>query len=120
MEVLTMECDQRACITCGIVKNMFKDFYICKKSYRRECKVCFIKKNVQYQQKVKYWKKRFIDREKTISYSYEYYQNHKEKFKEYRKTFIDKHPGYYKQYHQNRAQAIKNKKNPHGIDHVDH
>ena len=97
--------EKKICSRCGEDKILFNDFYMCLGKLRSECKKCTIARNAKYQRKKRPWKKRFIDGDETRDYHKEYYQNNKEKYKEYRRCFMAKNPHYYREY-------FRNKKNP--------
>jgi len=91
-----MDPDQvKICSRCMAKKPLRTDFYFCRGTYRSECKVCTIKRNVVIQRDTQAWKKRLYDADKRNAYAVEYYSKNKAKFAEYRKRFKEKHPNYY-------------------------
>lgn len=94
--------DCKICSKCHGIKDPIKDFYSSQGKVRSECKACTIKKNVDYQKRVKSWMHRFVDDDEKRSYMVEYYAKNKEKFAEYRRKFKKKYPDYYKEYSRKR------------------
>ena len=86
----------KICSCCKLEKDMKEDFYFSKGKIRPECKKCTIKRILICQRKKKAWKNRIA--EYSSEYSKAYYADHKEKFAEYRKSFLERHPGYYRDY----------------------
>jgi transposase-like protein len=86
----------KTCSKCGQTK-LVKDFYISNGLYRPACKKCTIQQNGEYQKRMKPWRLKVsgLDR---AEYMQEYRAKNKEKFALYRKTFLKKHPNYYKKY----------------------
>jgi len=91
----------KICSRCNTAKEP-TFFYTCKGKTRSECKACTIKRNGLYQQKNRSWKNRFVDNDEQKSYMTAYYAAHKDKFAQYRKTFREKHPEYFKLYSRKR------------------
>jgi hypothetical protein len=60
--------------------------------------MCTIKRNVRYQKEIKPWRIRYTESGEQRSYMQDYYAKNKLKFVEYRRTFKQKNPDYYKQY----------------------
>jgi hypothetical protein len=86
----------KQCSCCKASKDMKTEFYFSRGKYRSECKKCTIHRNLAYQRKVKAWRKRIS--ENSREYALQYYQDNKERFAHYRKTFLERHPGYYRDY----------------------
>lgn len=104
MDPITVEIcvnNLKICSKCNTAKDS-DSFYSSKGKIRSECKACTIKKNVYYQKKTKSWKNRFIDSDEKRSYMVDYYAKNRDKFAEYRKTFREKHPEYFKLYSRKR------------------
>ena len=98
---------ERKCSKCHENKVQETDFYNCSGKYRSECKQCTIKKNVDYQRKIRTWDHRYVDNDEKRSYMVEYYAKNKEKFAEYRKQFRKRYPGYHTEYARNRKNEGK-------------
>jgi hypothetical protein len=94
--------DTKKCSKCHKSKIIHMDFYMCQGSYRSECKMCTIKKNVAHQKKTKSWRHRFVDSDEKRLYSVDYYAKNKDKFAEYRRKFKERYPNYHKEYNQRR------------------
>ena len=92
----------KKCSKCEVLKHAEKDFYFCQGKWRTECRQCTIKRNIQYQKKIQYWKARNPDDDRRRSDKREYYEKNKQKFAEYRENFKQKNPGYYKEYYKNK------------------
>lgn len=88
----------KRCSCCKTEKPIKTDFYFSKGKIRSECKKCTIHRNIIYQRKAKTWKKRSSENSYDREYARQYYQDHKEAFSEYRRTFLERHPGYYRAY----------------------
>lgn len=87
---------KKVCIKCQIEKESPQDFYMTKDYERSTCRDCF-KKITKKQSQERKEKQKLTDPEN--SYSKRYYLKNKEKFAEYRKRFLEKHPGYMKRYY---------------------
>lgn len=88
----------KRCSCCKVEKDMKNDFYFSKGKIRSECKKCTIRRSLAYQRKVKSWKRRSADYASQREYMINYYAENKDKFAMYRKTFLEKHPDYYRAY----------------------
>lgn len=75
----------------------YDDYYCWRGTYRGECKKCTIRKNVK---RKKEKGSGTVDLDARRQYHREYYAKNKEKFKEYRKAFLERHPSYYKDQYQ--------------------
>lgn len=85
---------EKKCSKCKRFK-VYEDFYFSKGRYRSECKVCTVK----MVSKNKRMKRKDIKIENR-GYRLEYYANNREKFREYRQRFKERHPDYYRVYKQ--------------------
>lgn len=94
----------RKCNVCKHEKELEKDFYFSKGNYRGECKKCTSRKNSERAQRTGY--SRFKSAEARREHQREYYRQNKERFKVYRKRFLEKNPEYFKNY----KRGIKGKK----------
>jgi hypothetical protein len=97
-----MERKMKTCSRCGEDKHVI-EFYSYHGKVRPECKKCTIERNRIYQKSVPR-ASRYIGDEEQRAYYRAYYESHKEKFAEYRRTFKERHP----EYHQHRRQKGKN------------
>lgn len=79
---------------------------MCQGKYRAACKMCTIKRNIQYQKRHQTWKNRIVNLEHQRKYMVDYYAKNKDKFAQYRKTFKEKFPAYHREY----ARKKKNNK----------
>lgn len=84
----------KVCSRCIGNKFLRTDFYLCKGTYRSECKACTIKRNTKNQRDSKIWRSRILDPEKQRKYSLAYYAKNKDKFAGYRRKFREKNPNY--------------------------
>jgi hypothetical protein len=96
----------KTCTKCQQYKELTEGFYKCAGKYKSECKKCTIKRNVKYQQEQQSWKYRYKDDDTRKLYMRNYYSKNKEKFAEYRRRFIERFPGYFKDYFEARKNRV--------------
>src|SRR5881396_2886577 len=95
--------ETKTCKRCGKQKYIMMDFYMSKGKYQGVCKACVIQKNCKHQKKTKPWKRRILDPAVKL-YHQKYYQEHKDKFKEYAAKFKQENPEYQKMWQRKRRQ----------------
>ena len=108
VEVRVEQVKPRKCTKCHELKDIKNDFYVCKGITRGECKRCTVKTNVLYRRK-KGPTYHTTDPQERKAYMKKYYDANKEKFAEYRHTFKERHPEYYKKYHRDHKNSPRDK-----------
>ena len=98
----------KVCRICNEEKDPNTDFYRCLGRQRSECKQCTIKNSARYQRERTTWKGRPSDAPPEKTYIQVYWANHRDKYNETQKAFLERNPGYYKKY----RKPLKEKKAP--------
>jgi hypothetical protein len=85
------------CSKCKEEKDPLTDFYSSKGNLRTECKKCTLKRNKADLKKKMLFAKDEIEAQRK-EYMKQYYLDHIEEYRSYRKKFLEKNPYYNKHY----------------------
>jgi hypothetical protein len=88
---------KKTCSKCKQEKDAFTEFYAYKGNLRTECKKCTLKRTqADLKKKLLFAKEEFAAHRR--EYMKQYYLDHVEEYRGYRKKFKDKNPDYFKNY----------------------